>query len=204
MRPAKPASLLVLLLAAAVGHADQSSDRPGRRGPIPKQAKTVEQRLVASWEVPGFGETLADAEHNALKDARSRILEHFHQRGIDLEWDLSLDYISARLVRERMEAEPQPLGQEGGPNLGVALQRRLRVELTKADESEILKHDREFRVGHRQESLLKMLAGIVALLTAVSGYFRLEEATKGYYTAWLRLAAVTLVAGVGTGLWWIS
>jgi hypothetical protein len=34
----------------------------------------------------------------------------------------------------------------------------------------------------------------------VVGYFRLEEATKGYYTAWLRLAAVGLVAAAVAGL----
>ena len=32
----------------------------------------------------------------------------------------------------------------------------------------------------------------------------LEEMTKGYYTAWLRLAAVGFVTVVGAGIWWVS
>jgi hypothetical protein len=37
-------------------------------------------------------------------------------------------------------------------------------------------------------------------MVAVAGYFRLEEATKGYYTNLLRFAAFGLVAAVGIAL----
>jgi len=42
------------------------------------------------------------------------------------------------------------------------------------------------------------------LLLAVAGYLRLEDATKGYYTRLLRLAAVAFVALVGAGLWMMA
>jgi hypothetical protein len=38
------------------------------------------------------------------------------------------------------------------------------------------------------------LAAILTGLAAVAGYIRADEATKGYYTNWLRVAAA---AGVG-------
>ena len=34
----------------------------------------------------------------------------------------------------------------------------------------------------------------------VGGYLRLEEATKGYYTRWLRLTAVGVVLAIVCGL----
>jgi hypothetical protein len=48
----------------------------------------------------------------------------------------------------------------------------------------------------RMVFLVKLLAGIVALLVTAFGYIRLDEWSKGYYTKWLRLAAVGCVATV--------
>ena len=206
MRAAQFASLLALLLTA-VGCAQAPAGQRGRGRTEPQtQARTVDQK-AATWEVTGFGETVEDADRNALSDARAKIVEHFQQKGVQLEFDLTLDYIGNRLVKARTELEPQALDpdhQVAGAKLGVARHRKLRVELTNRDESEILTQDRQFRVQHLQMFLFKVLAGIVALLAAVSGYFRLEEATKGYYTGWLRVAAAGLVAGVGACLWRIS
>jgi hypothetical protein len=49
----------------------------------------------------------------------------------------------------------------------------------------------------------KILVGLVALLAVVTGYIRLDDWTKGYYTGWLRLAAWGILAVVGTGLFWL-
>src|SRR5438105_10071198 len=207
MRPAQFASLLALLLMAAGLHAQAPEVQRGRgRTERQTQARTVDQK-TATWEVTGFGETVEDADRNALRDARTKIFEHFQQKGVQLEFDLTLDYIGNRLVKQRTELEPQPLDpdhQVAGAKLGVARQRKLRVELTSRDESEILAQDRQVRVQHLQMFLFKVLAGILARLAAVSVYFRLEEATKGYYTGWLRVAAAGLVVGVGACLWRIS
>jgi hypothetical protein len=53
----------------------------------------------------------------------------------------------------------------------------------------------------RMVFLVKFLAGIVALLATVCGYLRLDEWSKGYYTKWLRLAAVGCVGAVTVLLW---
>jgi hypothetical protein len=65
-------------------------------------------------------------------------------------------------------------------------------------------HDRQVRSKERMSLLVRVLIGLVAALAALAGYMRLDEATKGYYTRWLRLAALGFVAVVGTGLWWLS
>jgi hypothetical protein len=49
-------------------------------------------------------------------------------------------------------------------------------------------------VAHRLTVLGGVLGFVLACLAAVAGYIRTDEATKGYYTGWLRAAAA---AGVG-------
>jgi hypothetical protein len=41
------------------------------------------------------------------------------------------------------------------------------------------------------------LGFVLACLATVSGYIRADEATKGYYTNWLRLASATGVGAAG-------
>ena len=80
----------------------------------------------------------------------------------------------------------------------------LRIGISSKDWQSLLREDRQVRSESRMLLLTKFLVGIVALLGAVAGYLRLEEMTKGYYTAWLRLAAIGFVSAVGAGIWWIS
>jgi hypothetical protein len=60
---------------------------------------------------------------------------------------------------------------------------------------------REHRVLERHKLLGRVLAGLVIALVVIAGYLRLEEATRGYYTQMLRLAAVTLVSLAAFALW---
>src|SRR5438477_87023 len=70
MRAAQFASLLALLLTA-VGCAQAPAGQRGRGRTEPQtQARTVDQK-TATWEVTGFGETVEDADRNALRDARA-------------------------------------------------------------------------------------------------------------------------------------
>lgn len=64
------------------------------------------------------------------------------------------------------------------------------VEVTPALRAEIARHDREFRSQQRMLWLALGVAGIVALVSVVAAYVRMDEMTKGYYTGWLRVAAV--------------
>jgi hypothetical protein len=56
----------------------------------------------------------------------------------------------------------------------------------------------------RQLLLARLLAAAVAVLLVITGYLRLEHATRGYYTTLLRLAAVGIVAVVSAGLWLLA
>jgi hypothetical protein len=66
--------------------------------------------------------------------------------------------------------------------------------------------DRLARQGvmqERQSVLVRVLIGLVVLLTLVTGYFRLEEATRGFYTGLLRVAVVGILTLTMFGLWMV-
>jgi hypothetical protein len=94
------------------------------------------------------------------------------------------------------------------PGLGEMRRAAVRVEITPSVQTEFEKQERLYqakqrqdRVTSRQGVLARLLAGVIAVLVAVACYLRLEDATKGYYTTLLRLAAVTFVVLVGGGIW---
>ena len=80
----------------------------------------------------------------------------------------------------------------------------MRIELTPDQWRFMLREDRRLRSVSRMALSGKVLVGFVAFFGAVAGYLRLEELTKGYYTAWLRLAAISFVSAVAAGVWWVS
>jgi hypothetical protein len=185
MRPKRLAMLVLLglLLSGAWAHADpRKPAAPARSNP--------------SWDVQGYGDSRDDAEIAALEKARRQILGHLAEEGVFLSWEPSLNDIRG-LVRDWKnmgKREVKALGREVD-------EVQLHVELAPQDYRKFLENDRQVRAQSRMKLLAKGLAGLVAVLVAVAGYFRLEEATKGYYTAWLRLATLGLVAAIGAGVW---
>jgi hypothetical protein len=69
------------------------------------------------------------------------------------------------------------------------------IQINAAVRADILRHDREFRSQQRMLWLALVVAGIVALVSVVAVYVRMDEMTKGYYTGWLRVAAVGFLGG---------
>jgi hypothetical protein len=51
--------------------------------------------------------------------------------------------------------------------------------------------------------LFKLLVGLVVLFATICTYLRLDEWSKGYYTKWLRLAAVGCIGAVSVFLWFL-
>jgi hypothetical protein len=192
------ASLVVLWLLATGVFGYASDSKPARNGSGTESTEANKDK-VFSRESIGFGATREDADLAALKEARKDIVKFFADQGVVLSWEPALEYISRTLVKnwsEQANTEVLP-----GQKLREV---HLLVELSHSDYRKVLKQNREYVAQNRMLVLGKVLAGLVALLAAVAGYFRLEDATKGYYTAWLRLAALSFVAAVGAGLWLIS
>ncbi len=166
-----------------------------------ESAKVKAQQQTHSWVVPGFGVRESDAMQDGLRRARETIVTYLADQGVYLKWDLPVSYIEKHMVKNTKPAEDKDVGVAG---IEPVKQMDLYVELSPRDYQYFMKSEREVRGQERMMTLGKMLAGIIACLVIVGGYFRLEEATKGYYTAWLRIGVLTLVAAIGAGLWLLS
>jgi hypothetical protein len=187
------ASLFFLARGPALLGAGKSRAEKAR--PLAKagsSAKLDSIRWQETAKVPALGENLKQAEDVALWIARDKVCEYLHEKTPLSDWTPSVAYVKEKLVKESSE-------QGKDPKSWV-----VHVVITEGDYQEMLRLDRAVRAQQRMFWLGKILAGIVIALTAVVGYLRLDEWTKGYYTTWLRLGVVSLLGGIGIGLWWIT
>ncbi len=207
MRPTCWASLLVLGLVLTGSALVRSSPPDGKHAkkaqPVarPGAHAGVNKNTNPMWvgEAEGWGMTLEDANEEALKSAQAKVIAYLVEQDGSVEWQPPTSYIREKLVTAWEKGEPKEFD-----GIGMMQHARLRIEIPRQRYDEILQEDREHRAEARMSLAGKALAGLVALLAAVAGYCRLEEATKGYYTTWLRVAAISFVGVVGAGLWWVS
>jgi hypothetical protein len=148
------------------------------------------------WTVTGRGETSADAFEYALEKARAKMTQYLRARTPTVQWTPSLHDME-QFVHGRRGDEVKDFGQ----GVGLVHEVSIRVDVTAQDLARVLKEDNRVQTEERLWSLLKGFAAVVALLAAVAGYIRADELSKGYYSAWLALAAAGFVAAAGVGLW---
>jgi hypothetical protein len=177
-----------------------------RRGDLP--ASTVGK--IEDWQkvVEGRGATPEEAEQVALYRAREALSDFVSRQSYVIQ-HLPPDEFIVKELGELSGA--QEIKSDDNPeDLGKYL---VRLQLTVTDEKfrKMLEYDQQLVqeqhdqfVQSRLAFLGKLLLSIVAVLSAIVCYARLEEITKGYYTAWLRLAALGFVGAVGIGLWLFS
>lgn len=208
--------------------AASKATRASARAPAQASAPRVETEslvIEGKWE-----RSLEDAIASAFKEAEPKVAGYLLGNDSRLEWLPKADYIrehfwkdvaetevTAMKVGERRSVKWPPNGASGrlvveeakefDNELGTMRKAYVRVVVTSDDFRAIHDHDVKYRKHQRlvlsqqrQIFLAKVLAGVVTLLVTLAGYFRLEEATKGYYTTWLRVAAAGLVALVVAGL----
>lgn len=161
-------------------------------------------------EVDGYGETEQAARANALRKAQGMV-EKLLREQVNLPWvipsgQLAPSYLEHYGVIHEID-KPAP-----DPKADNALRARYNVLLTDEYVAAVCKQARQESIAQeklerqdsvvwRQQFLARIVGGMVVLLLVATGYLRLEEATRGYYTQILRLTAVVLVALAGVGLW---
>jgi hypothetical protein len=210
MRPIHLAGLLALAVVAAGLVAPSSTGADAIRDNLRPAAREGKK---STWTVQKWGESVEAAERLAMQQAHREVLDYL--AGLDpvVEWRPSEEFVGRFLVKRRSRTF-EPLEVKQGdiiPNVRVDLEidmeHEVAVEPRFGRESVlqyILRKDVQQRVQQRQVLMTKVLAVLMSLCTAVFGYIKLEEATKGYYTNWLRLAAMGLVGGAGFAVWWLS
>ena len=76
----------------------------------------------------------------------------------------------------------------------------MELKLTPDTWQMIAEDERNTHIKERMGILAAIIAGVTVLLGCVAGYVRLDEATKGYYSGRLRLAAVVVLILAGCGI----
>lgn len=183
MRAALVASLIFIgLIATALRH---NTPRP----PIPwKRAEAREVTNLKADIVGGAHPTKAEAERLALEEAQIKVVAYLRSLDPPVEWVPSTEYVRKLAGRTPIRYDTlHAVGED-------VVKAKLTVEVNAGDRAEIRRFDRDQRSQFRMTLLAKLLAGVLVMLGAVAGYVHLEDKTKGYFTAWLKLATALVIA----------
>lgn len=189
-RPAVLRHLLIVLALAALAGPLLGADAP---------AGAWADEGAVGWQVRGFGTTPTEAEQSALERAEEQVSAYLLEHHGPLGWTPTAAFLrQAGMVRV-----------VGGPSevilerSGKVFEVRLEVHLLPVHLEEILQMARRSRVQERHQLTALLLAAVLIGLAVLSIYLRLEEASRGYYTGLLRLAALAVVGVTLAGLWWV-
>jgi hypothetical protein len=197
MRPAQLARLLFAssVLVMAWTQPLSAGDKIGKG----------KKELIArhEWTIAGLPDNEPEvAKQAALNKARDTLKGYLQVQAPRVHLDPSEGFLLSHLLSDE-KIQRLKEGKEEGKwvvEYKMVVDDEKYREMIREDARQS-KEERELRARTRMFGLGKFLSVVVAFLAALTGYLRLEEATKGYYTAWLRLAAISFVGAVGVGMW---
>jgi hypothetical protein len=160
------------------------------------QENTNSSTRFSRWTNSFFGTSAENAKQLAIEDGQRELVSWLRKE--NLKWTPSLEFVQQHISNQ--EVTPNKTDVRGTPMTEV----KLLIEVMDSDYQEILNSERQIRRDDRQLLLARILATIVTVCAAISGYLRLDEATKGYYTNLLRLGSLAVVSAVGAGLWLLA
>ncbi|WP_406694500.1 hypothetical protein V5E97_25840 [Singulisphaera sp. Ch08] len=168
----------------------RQSLRPPNVAPHPgNPAQTAPISMVEDHVVKG---RISATESRARDDARVQ-LQHqvtaWLATDIPASWKPPAPLIDRLIVRSEIE----PVEKD----YGTLYKATLHIDSTPARRAEIIAAYQHELVVRRMVLMGGGLAAILTCLAAVAGYIRADEATKGYYTNWLRVAAASGVGASG-------
>jgi|GEM_PF-6697610 len=157
-----------------------------RRNGLAEEGQPAPLSMVESHMVTGqISATESRAYEDAKKQLRYQVAEWLAPE-VPASWRPPAHLIDQLIMGKDLRTIEK--------DYGTLYQATLRIDTAPARRAELLTTYREDMVTHRMVLLGGLLGAVLACLAAIAGYIRADEATKGYYTNWLRLAAA---AGVG-------
>jgi hypothetical protein len=150
------------------------------------------------WDVDGFGKDETSARQEALDEAAKEVQVWLNKQGI--RWTASPEVLHDYVRRSGMVTQKGPVHDEDLPEAGPVKRATMTVELRPNHLHDLERLARQGVMQERQGFLVRVLIALVVLLTVTAGYFRLEEATRGFYTGLLRVVAVGILTLVVLGL----
>ena len=153
-----------------------------------------------TWAVKGYGETPADAQQRALEKARDSVEDYLVNRYPSMGWRPTIENLLAgNVVSVDKPKQGNFAGKEGYETTAHVDLRSANLVNLQADVDQAREQAQENVVFWRHLVVGRILVALVALFLIVSGYLRLEELTRGYYTTLLRVGAgavMLLIAAV--------
>lgn len=191
--------MLIGVMMIAIRGSGQERTRHGPNGPnaSPNPVWVIEAKKPLSR---------TDAVEAVLVAAQQQVGDYLRSLDPPVDWTPPLRYVQERLIKKPWEESMEKFVDPGDPRGEEHdfYRVRVEVEVTPEDRADMLRLARQERVQQRLAQLGKVFLALVVLLATVAGYLRLEEKTKGFYTGWLRLAAVAVLLAVGIGLYLIA
>jgi len=163
--------------------------------PAPPKPSAAPKPVVVEEDVKPLvvAGRLSATEQRAVNDARAQLIKKLPElRGPNVPRDWP---VPNRLVDSMIrETKVVPVERD----YGTVYQATMLVDASPRKISEIASTYRHEQVVKRMATLGGLLAFVLICLATLSGYIRADEATKGYYTNRLRLAAAAGVGAAGT------
>ncbi len=165
------------------------------QSPHPKPPKVEKIRIQEKFK--GYGLTPKEAEVDAVRRASRWLAEN-----TDFGWSPPPEYLYEKgMVAFDGEPDVKKFDvAEGISKDGTMYVVSMQLTIKESQVPDIQKQAQHQRMKERQKHSLFGLIGAVALIVVVGGYLRLEEATKGYYTRLLRIAAISVLVVIVAGL----
>jgi len=197
----RPALLARVLLIGAIAFA-LFRTQPVPAAPV--QGEVKQTGTGKSWIVTGeWASDRKEAENAALNEAHAQVVAYLKEGEAKVDEGVQTEAILVHGHRALLEKR-----KTKEDLIKVAHRVRLRVVVSDEARKEMLVKNQEYRdqlrhgVAHQHQLWLgKVLVGVFVLLGVLACYIRLDEATKGFYTGWLRLGLAGAAAAVGATLW---
>ncbi|MHB1422214.1 MAG: hypothetical protein ACYC3I_03245 [Gemmataceae bacterium] len=178
--------LRVFALGLIAGSLSASVSPLAARPPHPEPKTPLIQK-----EWTGYGRTAKQAEEDALRLG----CEWLASEG-GLAWTPDPEYLRLHKMVRFSAPEDKNFDEPMGAMKAIKMQLEVNTEQAR----DIQKQAQHQRMKERQKQSLLILIGVMCLVGVVGGYLRLEEATKGYCTRLLRIAAILVLIVIVAGL----
>jgi hypothetical protein len=174
------------------------ANAPVQKPNFKRTKRTPTKEPGYAFAVTGWGESTDDAKKDAFDQAAKVVTS-----ALELQHTPVDVARLAQMITEAQDGLEVPLGTSDGKDLGPGKQISLAFELPGDFIREMAQKERGYRMGDRMDLLARGLAMIVAGLFAISGYVRLDDWSKGYFSGALKTIAVLTVVGAGAAIYFL-
>jgi hypothetical protein len=150
------------------------------------EAREVESDLSANED---------RARANLREQIDRQVSDWLAEAGLPREWKAPRELVNRMVLGTPVVEVPENRGY------GDLYRASVPVEFSLSNKTLLVREYQRQMAAHRLGLMAAVLCFVLACLAVISGYIRTDEATRGYYTAPLRVAALGAVVAAGFALY---